>query len=199
VFQCRYAPYALPAQLAAELQAAYSEPHRAYHNIDHIASMLRWFDDVAHNVGWQQPADVYTAILFHDAVYVPGAHDNESRSAEWARHAIASHRLPANAAHVVELIELTAKHGKLEFAHGDAALFLDADLSILGSQLQAYRAYADQIRMEYSRVPANEYRAGRRAFIESFARKQRIYFTDYFHMLLDSPARANLADELSRL
>src|SRR5688500_16502778 len=98
--------------------------------------MLRWIDDDAHNVDSQEPGEVYTAILFHDAVYVPGAKDNESRSAAWARHAIANYRLAANPDRVAELINLTAQHGKLEHAHGDAALFLDADLSILGSQLQ---------------------------------------------------------------
>jgi len=123
----------LPDALASDLASAYSEPHRAYHNTTHIAELLGWFDRVADAPGWQVPADVYTAILFHDAVYAPGAKDNEARSADWARRAIASHGLPANADRVAEMIDLTAQHGKLETATGDAALFLDADMAIVGS------------------------------------------------------------------
>ena len=193
------APYAVPPPMAAELKKAYSEPHRAYHNTAHITEVLRWFDKVAADVGWLRPAEVYTAVLFHDAVYVPGSTDNELQSAEWARNAIAHYRLPASPDYVAQLIELTASHGKLDHANGDAALFLDADMAILGTHLLAYREYSDQIRLEYSRVPADAYRAGRRAFIEGIQRRKRIYFTDYFHELLDAPARANLADELGAL
>ncbi len=199
MFECVHAPYVVPPQMAAELESAYGEPHRAYHNASHITEVLKWFDKVAAEVGWQRPAEVYTAVLFHDAVYVPGAKDNELQSAQWARHAINHYRLPASANYVAELIELTASHGKLEHANGDAALFLDADMSILGTHLPAYREYSDQIRFEYSRIPADTYRKGRRAFIEGIQRRKRIYFTDYFHMLLDAPARANLADELAAL
>lgn len=199
MFECTHAPYALPASLAAELAAAYTEPHRAYHNTTHIAELLRWFDQVHARIGWQQPAEVYTAILFHDAVYVPAAKDNEARSAAWARSAIAEHALPTSADRVAELIELTAAHGRLERATADTALFLDADMAIVGSEIEAYREYGEQIRREYAAIPADAYRAGRRAFVEALALKPRIYFSDYFHTLLNLRARLNLGDELTRL
>lgn len=199
VFECRHAPFALPAPLAAELVAAYGERHRAYHNTTHIAELLRWFDIVAEDPGWQQPAEVYTAILFHDAVYVPAAKDNEARSAEWAQRAIAQYRLGVDADRVADLILLTAQHGKLASADGDTALFLDADMAIIGTEIDAYRVYAQQIRREYSVVPDDAYRAGRGAFVKALAHKPRIYFSDYFHDRLDQRARANLADELASL
>lgn len=199
VFQCRRQPLQLPAPLIGELAAAYGEPHRAYHDATHIEALLRWFDVVAEGPGWQQSAEVYLAILFHDAIYDPAAKDNEAQSAAWARRAIAEHALPADADRVVELIELTAKHGRLESATGDAALFLDADMSIIGAEPAIYREYSRNVRREYASVPAAAYRAGRGAFVEALAGKPRIYFTDFFHTRLDLQARANLADEAARL
>ncbi len=199
MFECKHAPFALPAPLATELAVAYGAPQRAYHNATHIAELLHWFDTVAEGPGWRQPSDVYTAILFHDAIYVPGAKDNEAKSAVWARRAIAEARLPANPDRVVALIELTAQHGKLETATGDAALFLDCDMAIVGSELAAYREYAQQIRREFATVPGDTYQAGRRAFVSGLASKPRIFFTDYFHQRLDARARLNLRDELATL
>lgn len=195
MFECRHAPFALPAATASELAAAYGEPHRAYHNATHIAELLRWFDTVADDIGWQQAAEVYTAILFHDSIYVPGAKDNEARSADWAKRSA----LPADLARVAELIELTAQHGKLASATGDTALFLDSDMAIVASSSAAYRDYAAQIRREYNAIPDDLYRGGRRAFLQSVATKPRIFFSDYFHTRLDAQARQNLADELATL
>ena len=146
-----------------------------------------------------EPAEVYAAILFHDAIYIPGAKDNEARSAEWARRAIAAAQLTASAERVAELIELTAQHGKLESATGDSALFLDSDMAIVGTDPDAYREYAQQIRREYAAIPADLYRAGRRAFVASVAQKPRIFFSDYFHERLDAQARQNLRDEAASL
>lgn len=199
MFECRHQPLQLPDALVDALARAYGEPHRAYHDATHIAELLRWFDVVAEGPGWQRPAEVYLAIVFHDAIYEPAAKDNEARSAAWARSAIAEHALPADADHVAELIQLTAQHGRLESASGDAALFLDADMAIIGAELEAYRAYSRQIRCEYQAVPAEAYRAGRGAFLEAVAGKPRIYFTDFFHRQLDLQARVNLADEAARL
>jgi predicted metal-dependent HD superfamily phosphohydrolase len=198
-FECVHLPYALPPALAAELAAAYGEPHRAYHNTTHIAELLRWFDTIADDVGWSEPEDVYTAILFHDAIYVPGAKDNEAKSAGWAQRAIAEHALPCRAHRVVEMIELTAQHGRLASARGDTALFLDSDMAIVAAPSAVYREYAQQIRREYAAIPDDAYRAGRRAFLASVAAKPRIFFTEYFHTRLDAQARGNLADEIATL
>ncbi len=199
VFECRHRPFPLPPALESALAAAYGEPQRAYHDATHIAELLDWFDRIADEPGWSIPADVYTAMLLHDAVYVPGAKDNEARSADWARRAIAEHALPARADHVAELIELTAQHGKLEAATGDAALFLDADMAIIGAPIDRYREYARQVRREYAMVPADAYRAGRGAFLEALVLKPRIYFTDDFHDRLNLQARLNVADEIATL
>jgi predicted metal-dependent HD superfamily phosphohydrolase len=195
VFTCRHQPIVLPLSLAAELAAAYGEPHRAYHDATHVAEVLGWFDTVADDVGWHQPAEVYVAIVFHDAIYVPGANDNELRSAAWARRS----DIAVDLDRVGELILLTATHGKYALVDDrDAALFLDCDMAILGAPREAFARYDEAIRAEYSSIPAEHYQAGRRAFLEGLLARDRIFLSDYFHARLDAAARANLTTALQR-
>ena len=73
MFACRHQPLALPAALEAELAAAYAEPARAYHTGTHIAEVLGWYDRVADDLVWRAPREVYVAIVFLEAINVPGA------------------------------------------------------------------------------------------------------------------------------
>jgi predicted metal-dependent HD superfamily phosphohydrolase len=193
---CRAMPLHLPDAILSELETAYAEPQRAYHTATHIADVLGWYDEVAYALGWEHEAEVYVAILFHDAVYVPGARDNEAQSAAWARRA----RIPVDAARVTTLIELTARHATLTACDvdRDAALFLDCDMAILGARPDIFDAYDAAIAREYSAIPADSYEAGRRTFLERLATAPRIFLSDWFHARLDVAARANIARALLR-
>ncbi len=187
VFSCRHEPYKIAPELEALLVRHYSEPHRAYHNANHITEVLGWFDLVTDELGWQQPRDVYDAILFHDAIYDAQAKDNETRSAQLA---LAHGCSPRTA----ELIALTALHGKLTRAEldDDAAMFLDCDTAILGAAPEAFEAYDRGIAIEYASVRPELYRQGRGAFLQMMRDRPRLFLTDYFHAKLDAAARANL-------
>ena len=188
-FACAHQPLELPPALAAELAAAYAEPHRAYHDATHIAEVLAWFDRVFDDVGWQDPAASYAAIVFHDAIYAPGATDNETRSADWLRRS----GLPCDRERAAALVELTARHGRVGEVDHDAALFLDCDMAILGAPPAAFDAYDAAIAREYSAIPADAFRAGRATFLAGVLALPRIFRSDYFHARLDAQARANLA------
>lgn len=192
VFTSRHMRAPSPETLAL-LAHHYSEPHRAYHNANHITEVLGWFDLVTDDVGWQAPRDVYDAILFHDAIYDAHAKDNETRSAELA---LAHGCSPRTA----ELIALTALHGKLTRAEldQDAALFLDCDTAILGAAPEAFDAYDRGIAAEYASVPPELYRQGRGAFLRMMRERERLFLTEYFHTRLDGAARANLDRALAR-
>ena len=191
-FGCRHAPLAITPDVERVLVAAYGEPHRAYHTAAHIADVLRWYDAVADDIGWDDPVAVYLAVLFHDVIYDPLGKDNEARSAVLARE------LAGAGPRTCELIELTAKHGSIDSADHDAALFLDSDTAILGASPDAFDAYDAAIAVEYKAVPEAAYRAGRRAFLEKMSTKPRIFLTDYFHDRLDAPARSNLSRAIAR-
>jgi len=64
------------SSLFIELDALYSDENRFYHNWDHIYSMYI----KAETIGILN-AELFGAILFHDAIYDPKRSDNEVRSA----------------------------------------------------------------------------------------------------------------------
>ena len=57
----------------------------------------------------------------------------------------------------------TKKHEGSSF---DNALFLDADISILGSKLEVYKIYMQNIRKEYAIYSDKVYREGRKAVLK---------------------------------
>ncbi|MET1023701.1 MAG: hypothetical protein ABWX87_05265 [Pseudoxanthomonas sp.] len=187
----------LPAAQRADLEAAYASPPRPYHNFQHVLEVLRHYDVVADGPGWRQPREVQLAVLYHDAIYVAGRSDNETRSAQLAREAIACW-LPGqdvDADRVVQLIEWTARHGGLtpEDVDKEAALFLDCDMAILAAAPEVFDAYDRGIAQEYRAVvPGWIFRRKRRQFLKGLLARERIYLSDFFHARLDAAARANL-------
>lgn len=187
MFTSRHVPPPAPA-LAALLASHYDEPHRAYHNATHIAEMLGWFDWVWDRVGWDAPADVYAATLFHDVIYDPLATTNEARSADLAVAHGASARTH-------RLILLTARHGAMSTGDvdRDAAHFLDSDTAILGAAPDVFDAYDAAIRREYAEVPDAAFITGRTKFLQTMLARPRIFLSELFHAELDDRARTNLA------
>lgn len=191
----------LPPPLWNAVCEAHASPGRAYHTLAHVREMLHWLDEVGREVGWLRPCEVFLAALFHDAVYIAGAHDNEERSAALARASI-ERWLPVAAldvARVEELILLTAKHGALVAAQVDdeAALFLDCDMAILGTSETRFDEYDRAIAVEYAALPTELYAAGRRRFLERLLAAEHIYHSPYLRARLERNARRNLARALA--
>jgi predicted metal-dependent HD superfamily phosphohydrolase len=196
------APLKLPEGQLAALAQAYATPPRAYHNDDHVREVLRHHADVAAGPGWRQPDETRLAVLYHDAVYEAGRSDNETRSAELAAVEIARWLPEAgiDTKRVLELIELTARHGQFTPADfGDGAVaddtrhFLDCDMAILGAEPAAFDAYDRGIAAEYrGHVPGWLFKLNRRRFLKALLAKPRIYLSGYFHDRYDAQARANL-------
>ncbi|MGY1457840.1 MULTISPECIES: HD domain-containing protein [unclassified Luteimonas] len=184
------------------LRLAYATPPRAYHHFGHVEAVLAQFDAVAAGPGWARPREAWLAVLYHDAVYEAGRRDNETRSAVLAAQSIARWLPDAglDAAHVVELIELTARHGSLRPealgagpAGDDRRHFLDCDMAILGADASTFDAYDRAIADEYrDAVPGWLYRLNRRRFLRGLLGRERIYLSAFFHDRLDAVARANL-------
>ena len=187
---------AIPAGLWKEVETAYASPGRAYHTIAHVRDVLQRCADVAApgGPGWRHPDEVLLAALFHDAVYEPGARDNEARSAELAIDAAARWYPHADRAGVARLVLLTARHGQLVPADvsDEEALFLDCDMAILGAPALEFDAYDRGVAEEHAHVPRELYLAGRRAFLAALLDKERIFLSEFFHKRLDFAARVNL-------
>lgn len=190
-------PAAEPARRhGAALIAAYGEAHRAYHDAAHLNALLDrlqvWEDRAA-----DLPALQLTAFL-HDAVYDGRPGDDEAASARWAEICGAELGLSTpRTDKIVRWILATAGHGPQP--DSDGAVFLDADLEILGAEEPAYDAYAAAIRREYAHVPHEAFREGRRNALSGFLGRPRIYQHARTPTFWESRARDNIARELERL
>jgi predicted metal-dependent HD superfamily phosphohydrolase len=183
-----------PSELLAELTARYREPHRAYHTLQHLEECFATLEPAASLS--RRPGEVEAALWFHDAVYDTRAHDNEARSAQWAREALLTASAdPATADRVHALVLATAH--RTPPADRDAQLLVDVDLAILGAAETRFGEYERQIRQEYAWVPDEVFRERRARVLTSFIERPAIYSTAHFARRLEEPARANLRRSLA--
>src|SRR5262249_47690617 len=133
------------------LAAAYDADDRHYHDLEHIADVLRVAGRLADLA--DEPRLIQLAVWFHDAVYDTHAKDNEERSATLAVELLGPLGMPSGSLdRMAELIRATAHVGAAE-VDADTAILLDADLAILGAAPERYDRYARAIRREYAWVP----------------------------------------------
>lgn len=180
-----------------DLLRRWSEPHRAYHDVDHLRSVLRHIDTLRADA--EDPAACAVAAWFHDAVYEgrPGA--DERASAELAREVLGQLGVPADrVAEVVRLVELTTTHAP-EAGDSNGAVLCDADLAILASPPDEYAGYVEKVRAEYAHVSDDDFRAGRAAVLRSLLAREPIYATQTARDLWEDAAHHNLTTELSRM
>ena len=180
----------------AHLSKAYAEPHRAYHNTEHIRDCLNELD-VGRDLA-RRPDQVEAALWFHDAIYVPGATDNEDRSARLAEIALVACAVPLEAARRVAELVMATRHLTVP-AEPDAQLLCDIDLSILGRAPAVFDRFERAIRQEYIQVADGEYRPERAAVLAHFLRRSVIYQTAYFRERFEEQARINLKRAISDL
>ncbi len=184
-------------ELGGELIRRYSEPHRRYHTVDHLAFVLDRIDEFA--VSSNDLFLVRLAAWFHDAVYAIPTREltNEEASARLTvRSLIDAGMDQEDINEVTRLVRLTATH---QPPPGDKNgwLLCDADLAILGSSPQDYQAYAEAIRAEYAHVPAAEFAAGRLEILLGLLETD-IYRTTKARKLT-AAAHANLTAECQSL
>ena len=176
-----------------QLLAAYQEPWRKYHTLQHLKECLVHLDRYRHLA--QRPGEIEAAIWFHDVVYSVRAKDNESQSAAWAGPALQTAGVDQEAiARIQSHIEATSHAVAPEGT--DQQLLVDMDLSILASDDIRFAEYEVQVRQEYSWVPAFLYKKKRREVLQSFLSRQAIYGTPEVKLALESRARANLQASL---
>ena len=166
----------------------YAQPHRAYHDAHHL--------DEAEQL----------ALLFHDAVYLPGAPrgDNERRSAALMTATLATLARDHAALDIgkavreraARIIEATTH---AEAPPAEAARVCDLDLWRLAAPWEAFCRHALGIRREYLHLFADDaaFWHARNAFYETMLAKPRLFATDRFFERFEQPARANMRRALA--
>ena len=188
----------LSSRAYLRLMEGYSEDGRHYHNLEHVAAMLRHLQP--HDAQLQDVAVVYLAVWYHDLIYNAKRSDNEAQSAVVAGLELQKLGFaPDRIMRVEALINHTASHVDAPLDDHDAAWLLDADLAALGGSPEAYQAYAEAIRKEYKHVPSLIYRPARKKILKRFLSAPRLYRTDYFYQEREEAARRNLQHEIDTL
>jgi len=135
-----------------EVLGRYSEPHRYYHNIDHVVNLLTKAEerDILSE-------DLFLAILFHDVVYDPKRTDNENLSAKLfscfvkndvVRHAIldTQHHIPTNYL---------------------SKILCDLDMEDLYGDFDVFMNNSEKIAKEYAYLDWTVYIKGRTEFLQA--------------------------------
>lgn len=174
----------------------YSAPGRHYHNLHHVAEMLRLLGQLGRGANHDA---LRFAAWFHDAVYDTRSKTNEEESAALAERALGELGLPHEGVEAVRRLILATKRHDAEGDAHDLGLFLDADLSILGSEEETYVAYSEAIRREYAWVPNAAYREGRLKVLTNFLARERLFYTEPLAARFESRARNNLSNEIRAL
>ncbi|WP_457417847.1 HD domain-containing protein [Roseateles sp. P5_E7] len=182
--------------LHTELLDRYAERHRAYHSQQHLAECLALFDELRHLA--ERPAEIEIALWFHDAIYDVHRHDNEVRSADWARDALLDAGAAVDAADRVEALVLATRHSAAP-ATPDEQLLVDIDLAILGAAPARFAEYEAQIGVEYAHVPPAVFNEKRGAILAGFLARPALYGTPALGARLEAAARANLQAAIDSL
>jgi predicted metal-dependent HD superfamily phosphohydrolase len=181
-----------------DLLRRWSQPHRHYHDVRHLAAVLDVVD--THEAAAAHPNRVRLAAWFHDAVYDPRAAGdaNERASADLAEATLTTLGAPADvAAGVARLVRVTAGHDPGP-DDPDGLLLCDADLAVLARSPDDYDAYARAVRLEYAHVPGPAFRTGRAQVLRRLLALPALYRLPALEPW-EAPARANLTRELASL
>ena len=176
------------------LEKAYSNSSRHYHNIKHLTEMIDCFETYKSNL--QFPDEVLYALFYHDYIYSSTRNDNELKSAEYAIEL-----LPENSTVkkqiIFDMILSTKDHVCIGVE--DEKWLIDFDLKVLSKAPEDYKIYANQIRKEFSIYPDLLYNPGRKKALEHFLEKEFIYQRDIFRRDFEWKARVNIQEEIDKL
>jgi predicted metal-dependent HD superfamily phosphohydrolase len=183
------------AGVGAALLAAWRQPHRRYHTVEHLRSVLHHVDELAAHA--DDPDAVRLAAWYHDAVY-QGTPDDEERSAQRAENDLTVLQLaPDLVAEVARLVRLTATHDPRPGDRNGETLS-DADLAILAAPTDRYTAYTAAVRAEYAHVPDDAFAAGRATLLQTLLDAPAIYRTPHSRQHWEPQARSNIRTELAQ-
>ena len=180
----------------AQLQAAYSQPGRHYHGARHISACLTQLD--SHRALAQRPGEIEIALWFHDAIYDTRRNDNERLSADWAAEYLASEGACVDTIARIHALIMATRHDA-PVDERDQQLLVDVDLGVLGQPARVFDRYDADIRREYHWVPWPQYVEARRAVLNAFLNRPRIYATATFVERYEAQARRNIARAIDAL
>ncbi len=187
------------SDLRDRLINAYDEPHRSYHDLQHLREVFERIDVLAS--AEEQDIDLDAVLLaawFHDSVY-DAEGDNEERSAVLAAQELTDADVtPALVSEVARLVRVTATH---QVSDGDleGQVLCDADLGILAADQQRYDGYTSGVRREYQHVSDNDFRHGRAQILRNLLAAPTLFNTSFARQHWEKAARESVQREIQQL
>lgn len=183
-----------PAERVDQVLAFYDEPHRRYHDRMHLREML----DTALDMRCELAPAQALALIFHDAVYVPGAARgvNEAMSAQLLR--VYGGGVPAPTIELAYRIVIdTADH--LPRAE-ESRLVLDLDLMRLSVDEAEFARYSRQVFAEQrplvmisdEELAWSFFQRRRISFFERLLERPEIFCLPVFRLRYEAVTRENL-------
>ena len=176
-----------PQAMYAELEDLYSDPVRHFHTAEHVSDCLVHFDNVAAMLLDRDAVEL--ALWFHDAIYEPGAADNERRSAKLfvARTAGVDDLLRRRVCALV----LATRHAGHVQGH-DRRFMVDIDLAGFGAPWDEFMAKGTELRNEYAAQSDECYYAAQLLFLKRLRERRQFFTTAYFRDRYEATAQENL-------
>lgn len=140
----------------------YLESHRYYHTLEHIIDMLCKLNDL----GLLNDDSMFLAAVYHDIVYDPKKSDNEEMSVLlFISHSLTLDIPEDTITKVTNLIMMTKTHDT-DNADESTKVFIDADMSVLTSDLKSLIEYEHKIFKEFQFADYyTEYKPSRLKFL----------------------------------
>jgi len=173
----------------------YRQPHRFYHDAAHVQEMMA----LSRALGLDLSPAEELAVLWHDAVYVPGADKglNEKLSAKLMLATAANG--PSFFSAIDKPTLLTAEGIILETTHAgepsdEAARVIDLDLYRLGAPWSEFDRHAHAIEREFRVLHESpeKFWIARGDFYRSMLQRPHLFTTELFREAYEVQARDNL-------
>ena len=187
------------APIFQEILSAYSEPHRHYHNLNHLNHMFHELDSCKTDSCNAVTNEMLWAVWYHDFIYKPGAKTNEAKSAKKAKESMGKLDIQQSSIDKVVSHILVTENHQCETNDSDTQFFLDADMAILGSDEISYAKYRKAVRQEHSNIPDFLFNRGRKKFLSTVLEQKFIFASSYFKNRYEQIARENIKSELLAL
>lgn len=191
------------------LESFYRQPHRHYHNLEHLAhcfSELEWLQLVEPRIQRyvKNLAVVRWAIWFHDAVYEPSKANPSRHLSNEIDSAFMATEVLRSKGHSNEFLwrvfdTIVATNPECVPLGGDEFIVVDIDRSILGRPKPEFDTYCDGIAKEFAWVPRQLYLTKRIEFLRNMLNRSPLYRTLPFRIKYEDLAKQNLGREIHKL
>lgn len=151
----------------ATLLEKWNEPHRHYHNQEHLDSLLQQIERDRDKMTAQEYEQLVLTALFHDIVYDVLRNDNEEQSAAYFL-SVCGEKDAQPVREIYDAIIATKTH---EPVNGIAAVFNRYDMSIVEGSLDELLRWEEGIYQEYKVFGKDVYQKGRLQFLSSLPEK----------------------------